>query len=166
MQLFSIFFCLFFCGVILAADDIAPETKVDQFVADGPVFLQNFDLAQLSTLGKITAEKSTVDVDPEGYQTTYFEYELADGLTVIVRKVTEHIDGPHLQLLYVKISSSKWQVLHNLQIGSAISKVEQLFGPPADRDGEQWIYDGFMHRVVFGEHNGVLTSIEFIYYDG
>jgi len=74
------------------------------------------------------------------------------------------VSGPHVQFTSVHVSSSKWPILHDLNVGQKKSKVVMVLGKPTADENNILRYSGETEEVSFHYNNNLVTRIVFQYY--
>ncbi len=171
MKTIYIFVLTFTVSVIASAeysDTFAQMEKIDRFSYDGPVFLKEHTLEKIRNLGALENEtkKEVENKYIEGEKIPYYTFLFKNGLEIRCRYITQHVSGPHVQLIYVKITSKKWPVLNNLGVGVEVSQLKNYLGNPNKVDSSMNSYQGETQEVRFTHKNGIITKIEFLYYSG
>lgn len=158
-------FILMMVFSVAAVADNASK-KIDQFVWDGPTFLEGLSIEQIRNLAAIEKETKQEEDNPfvDGEKIPYYIFVFKDGLEVYCRVVSDHADGPHVQLTSVDISSSKWPVLHELNVGQDVAKVVSVLGKPDSDEHNIMTYSGQTEEVSFHYSNGFVTRVVFQYY--
>ena len=65
------------------------------------------------------------------------------------------------QTITTVITSAKWKVRHDLNVGTNASRVETLLGPPLQRTNKVLRYQGESERVNFYVEKGIIKKVEF-----
>ena len=152
-----------FSAVAVAED---AQKKIDKFVWYGPKFLEGLSIDQIRDLGVVEKESKQDEDNPfiDGAKITYYIFVFKDGLEVFCRVVSHHVDGSHVQLTSVDVSSSQWPILNDLNVGQKISKVVMVLGQPTSDENNILTYNGETEEVSFHYANDVVTRIVFQYY--
>lgn len=171
MKLIHIFILTFSASVFASpdySDTFAQMVKIDRFAYDGPTLLKGLSIEKIRELGVLKDEiKEEVENKYyEGEKIPYYTFVFRDGLKVKCRFITKHVSGPHVQLIYVKVTSRKWPILYNLGVGNNISQVKKYFGNTSVNDSSILVYQGETEEVRFKHKNGIITEVEFVYYAG
>ena len=147
---------------------MARMAKVDNFAYEGPSFLKGLSIEKVRALGELKDEiKEEVENKYyEGETNPYYTFIFKDGLEVRCRYVTKHVSGPHVQFIYVKITSKTWPISNDLGVGKNISNLDDALGAPSEIKPSLLMYRGETEEVRFSHNNGIITKIEFIYYTG
>src|SRR5512133_827181 len=146
--------------VAKAEESSAVFEKIDQFVYDGPLFLKDKTLAQERQLGVLKNEKVTFEANPHvddakiEFRTLQF-----DGL-----EVSGIVDKESFSAISVTVTDPRWQILHDLNVGSPAARVPQVLGqPPRSMNGPVEEFTGLTETVKFTVSQGKISKIDFIY---
>lgn len=142
------------------------EKNIDKFAWYGPKFLKGLSIDQIRDLGVVTKESKEYEDNPfiDNAKIPNYIFIFKDGLEVYCRVVEEHVSGPHVQFTSVHVSSSKWPILYDLNVGQKKSKVVMVLGKPSSDENNILRYSGETEEVSFHYHNGLVTRIVFQYY--
>lgn len=163
MRIVILLLIIVFSAVAVAE---SAEKKIDKFVWYGPKFLEGFSIDQIRNLGVIEKEVIEEEDNPhiDNVKIPYYTFIFKDGLEIYCRVVEEHSADSHVQLTSVHISSSKWPILYDLQVGERISKVVSVLGKPNADERNILTYSGETEEVSFHYADDVVTRIIFQYY--
>lgn len=138
--------------------------KIDNFAYAGPKFLDKkmVSPSYIRSLGKVTREKSTVKMQYDR-RVKYSSLTYEDGLEIDFRTFGK---PEQTQILWVRVTSSKWPIESGLIIGAAADRVVALLGEPDERSDERLAYSGESEHVEFRVRAGYVVEIRFNYYSG
>ena len=163
-------FILLFPVNALATDDLDQiferMAKIDRFVWEGAVFLNDVSLQQIRELGELE-EEVRKDIDNPhhaGEKIPYYTFRFKDGLVVVCRNVSRNNSEEHIQFVSVSITSPRWPVLNNLNVGGKVVDIKTHLGAPSNDTGERLEYQGETEEVRFGYINDSITKVDFLYY--
>lgn len=163
--LILLIFALLSCPFAQAADENVELGKleaIDRFAWDGPLFLKAESEKDVRKLGEVRGESSEVVPNPHVDGTIkYTKLEFKGGLKIFFRTV-----GPRavVQFLSVTVSSPKWPIKSELNVGAPLARVLTVLGAPNERKGEEVVYFGMTEQVIFRINNERVSEVEFSYY--
>jgi hypothetical protein len=163
MRILSLIVIIFFSFVAEAEN---AEKNIDKFAWYGPKFLEGLSIDQNRDLGVVAKESKEYEVNHfiDNTKTPNYIFIFKDGLEVYCRVVEDHVSGPHVQFTSVHVSSSKWPILYDLNVGQKKSKVVMLLGKPTADENNILRYSGETEEVSFNYNNDLVTRIVFQYY--
>jgi len=163
MRIFALIVIIVFSALAVAEN---AEKKIDKFVWYGPKFLEGLSIDQIRNLGVVDKESKEEQVNPfiDNVKIPYYIFIFKDGLEVYCRVVEDHVSGSHVQFTSVHVSSRRWPILYDLNVGQKLSKVMTVLGKPTADENNILRYNGETEDVSFHYVNDVVTRIVFQYY--
>lgn len=138
----------------------ADATRIDHYLRQTPVFLQDRSLAALRALGPLQREHTRTLSDPydpiriNEFRTLVFEGLTIDGLVV---------SGQELWPIRVTVTSPVWEMPERLNVGTSIDRVVTVLGMPAGSTSTVFSYQGGTESVNFSVHDETIIRIDLLY---
>lgn len=134
--------------------------QVDRFAWTGPLFLKDHRLATLRTLAPLLGEDRVSRQNPHDPKLTdWFETLKYEGLTVY-----GSVQRGELRPIQVSITSAKWAIRRNLNVGAKESALKSVLGEPSEIKGAVLSYRGETEQIDFHVEYGKIQKIVFTYY--
>ena len=169
MKYFLLIF-LFFSAYSFATDDLIQSfermAKIDRFARDGPTFLAGASLQDIRDLGALEEEVRTDEDNPyyAGEIILYYTFRFEEGLVVVCRDVSRKNSGERIQFIFVSITSPRWPIRNNLNVGENVKDIYQHLGTPNEDTGERLDYLGETEEIRFSYIENSITRVDFLYY--
>jgi len=164
-------FCLVFVFILFSVPSVSASNIVesiwlqqkiiDRFAWDGPVFITSYSLEALRSLGQLRKEiTKSIPNKYDGNKLVEFRILTFDGL----KYIGWQNDKKELRPETIEIESSRWKILHGLEVGSSASRIIEALGSPTEKAANKITYIGETDEINFSISEGLITKIVFNYY--
>lgn len=152
------------------------RARIEQFIYEGPLFLQDNSVTAIRNLGEKNelVETDIHSDDPsqyghiqgskiwkwDGLEIIGFEFEESYGRILDPSEVISKKVRPEL----ITITSPRWKLLNGLEVEMSADRVIEVLGQPQRREGDALIFGGDPSEVTFYINENKITKIIFWYY--